>query len=619
MTTIKWQGTTNSLDSAASAAGVSLYVDGGRASTTAPAQSGLRDSLSPSTQTRLLTGLENALSGALSRLSERIDAVSWPSSGSFATGLEGTISGARLVSVPQELAAELSASFNAPGVSSLEDRLATSRRRADSASGLAAGTYSLKLSLGDATDTLDVSVGQGWTTGQVLDAVAAAANASSLAVDAQVRTDSAGFNNGLSALVLSADASHAGEAVALANASGAGGGLGSWLGLSAANVAQARDLPAETGVINVTGLSAAKPTRYASQGFDPEAPTTLAPGSYTLSYLVGPAQVGTTPEPGSESGSVSIQVVSGDTWGDVLSRMAHVLGSASPALTAQLVPAKRVWTLPDSAGGGTGTTDAQGLEVTAETGKTGWRLRLSGADAASENMLAAMGLDATAQPGVTGRAVIDGEARQSASGQYSAGGGLLTVGVDGTFGEAAPLRVSEAATTLADALADVLAAYNDVGSQLAKNNDSLAPGVAEKWSGLAAGRASALDSIGVARAGQSLWLDEERFLLALFSRPDEAYGTLLGDGGFLPSVQASAQAALESGLDDWMRASHKATAALTPGELAVRNLEKRTEAQVERANQLLDLYDSGKGASGLGSSLPGLDFMPGAGILSRKG
>jgi hypothetical protein len=388
-------------------------------------------------------------------------------------------------------------------------------------------------------------------------------------------------------------------------------------------VAQARDLPAETGVIDVTGLSAAKPTRYASQGFDPGAATTLAPGSYTLAYLLGPAQVGTTPAPGSEadgvSGSVSIQVVSGDTWGDVLARMARVLGSASPAMAAQLVPAKRVWTLPDSAGGGTGTTDAQGLEVLADTGKTGWGLRLTGADAASENLLAVLGLNATAQPGVTGRAVIDGEARRSASGLYSAGGGLLTVGVSGTFGEAAPLRVSEAATTLADALGDVLSAYNDVGGQLARNTDSLAPGVAEKWSGLAAGRSTELDSIGVARAGQSLWLDEERFLMALFSRPDEAYGALLGDGGFLPSVRASATAALESGPDDWMRASHKATAALTPGELAVRSLEKRTEAQVERANQLLDLYDSGKGASGLGNSLPGLDFFSGGGILSRKG
>jgi hypothetical protein len=620
MTSIKWQGAVSALDTdpATPAAGVSLYVDGSRVRVgpADPASDDARSFLSSSTQTRLVGSLEHALSGALSRLSQRIEAVTWPASGSLVTGQDGVVSGARQVNVPADFSADLSASLNAPGVSSLEERLATRKRDGDASSGLAAGTYGFTLSLGEATDGLSVSIGSGWSTGQVLNAVADAVNASSLAVGATVRTSTSGFLNGLETLSLSADAAQAGQAVTLAASASASNGFANWLGLSAANVSPgAADTPVEPGSIDVAALSTAKPTRYASQGFDPNAPTTLAPGSYTLDYMLGPTTVGTTPGNAGEAGSVSFQVSSGDTWQDVLSRMARVLGSASPALVAQLVPAKRTWTLPDSAGGGTGQSDAVGLEVLADTDKSGWRLRLSGADAASDSLLAALGLDATAQPGSTARAVIGGQTRESATGTFSAAAGRMTVGVSGTFGEAAPVSVSEAATSLADALADVLISYNEVGGLLEKNQESLAPGVAENWSGLAASRASALGGIGVERASRALWLSEEKFLIALFARPQDVQGVLLATGGFLPALEDVTVSALkDKGVEDWISASSKDRENETGPEQYQRALEGRTEAQVEKSSQLLDLYDSASGGA--------LDFLPGGGaggLLQRKG
>lgn len=628
MTTIKWQGAPSALDAspASSSAGVSLYVDGSRVRV-GPSESASadpREFLSSSTQNRLVGSLTNALSGALSRLNERLDAVVWPGGlpGSDPAGSSlpaSGLSGARLVSVPADFAADLSATLNPSGLSSLEERLATRPGDGGSASGLAAGTYGLTLSLGGDSDGLSIGIGADWTTGQVYDAVAASVNASPLAVDASVRTSVAGYLNGRQTLVLAADASLAGQDVALAAASSASNGLASWLGLSAANVSPgAQDGPADTGVTRVTALAAAKPTRYASQGFDPEAPTTLAPGSYTLDYLVGPTTVGPSADSTGESGSVSIQVSSGDTWQDVLSRMARVLGSASPALVARLVPAKRVWDLPDSAGGGHGLADAVGLEVLPETRKNGWRLQLSGADAASDNLLAVLGLDATAQPGSTARAVIDGQMRESATGSFSADSGRLTLGVSGTFGEAAPVRVSQGATGLADALADVLSAYNEVGGLLARGGSELRPGVADGWTDLAASRADALRQVGVERASQALWLSEETFLTALLSRTEDVRNTLLGTDGFLPALQEKTRQALsdgeEGGVSGWISAQAAARAAESGPEQFQRALEARTEAQVEKSSQLLDLYDAGAG--------PSLDYFEignSGGLLRRRG
>ncbi|MDR3640498.1 MAG: hypothetical protein P4L39_04170 [Humidesulfovibrio sp.] len=72
-------------------------------------------------------------------------------------------------------------------------------------------------------------------------------------------------------------------------------------------------------------------------GFDPQALTTLAPGTYTLDYLAGKA----AEDDGKGGGAMVIHVHSGDTWQDVLSRLARTLGTAGPAMLSRLVPVSR--------------------------------------------------------------------------------------------------------------------------------------------------------------------------------------------------------------------------------------------------------------------------------------
>ncbi|MHC1752751.1 hypothetical protein [Humidesulfovibrio sp.] len=666
MTSIKWQAEatlpgltrTSGADTgqASLAAGVSLYVDGSRVRV-GPAQSGLndpREHFSSSTQQRLIGTLTNALAGALSRLNERLDAVSWPVGG-FGPGMSGEPFGSRTVSLPAELfglhagnsssalssvfPGALSASLNLPGQSSFEERLATTARAGSAASGLAAGTYGLTLSLGDSAEKLSVGIGAGWTTGQVFDAVASAVNGADLPVGASVRTNASGSFIGREVLALTADASLAGQAVGLAQTPGTPYGLASWLGVAAANV----DTPARSagdfgdmaalGATGVTAQARATPTRYASQGFDPEAPTTLAPGNYTLDYLVGPSTVG-APSSVGEAGSVSILVASGDTWRDVLSRMASALGSASPSMVARLVPARRVYDLPT---GQHGLTDATGLEVLSNTVKSDWRLRLSGADAASQEFLAALGMDTLADPGSTARAVIGGQQRESASGTFSADSGRLSLGVSGTFGEEAPVWVRQGAQSLAVALADVLASYNEVGGLLSRNAGEVKDAVADDWTALAAKRAQALGSIGVGRASQALWLAEEDFLVALLARPGEVKDTLLGADGFLPALKQRVEAGLFGtggtagkgfgstsgepggeaepvGVESWISEGAKARAEEDAFAPYRRSQAARTEVEVEKSNQLLDLYDAADTAAP--------DFFTsggGGGIVRRQG
>ena len=628
-----------------------------------PAQSGLNDPrqhFSSSTQQRLIGTLTNALAGALGRLSERLDAVSWPVGG-FGPGMSGEALGSRTVSLPTDLfglhagnsssklssvfpevfPGALSASLNLPGQSSFEERLATTARAGSAASGLAAGTYGLTLSLGGSTEKLSVGIGAGWTTGQVFEAVASAVNGADLPVGANVRTNASGSFIGRQVLALTADASLAGQAVGLAQTPGTPYGLASWLGLAEAHV----ETPARSagdfggmaalGVTGVTAQARATPTRYASQGFDPEAPTTLAPGNYTLDYLVGPSTVG-SPSSVGEAGSVSILVASGDTWRDVLSRMASALGSASPSMVARLVPARRVYDLPS---GEHGLTDATGLEVLSSTVKSDWRLRLSGADAASQEFLAALGMDTLADPGSTARAVIGGQQRESASGTFSADSGRLSLGVSGTFGEDAPVWVRQGAQSLAGALADVLASYNEVGGLLLRNAGEVKDAVVDDWTALAADRALALGSIGVQRASQALWLAEEHFLVALLARPEEVKDTLLGADGFLPALKEQTEAGLFGtggaagkgfgstngepdgeaasapvGVESWISAGAKARAEEDAFAPYRRSQAARTEVEVEKSNQLLDLYDAA------GTAAPDLFAGGGgSGIVRRQG
>lgn len=286
---------------------------------------------------------------------------------------------------------------------------------------------------------------------------------------------------------------------------------------------------ASSDIERSAGLNASPETASTTgSGLDPGALTTLAPGTYCLG----------------QQGGATIKVYSGDTWQDVLSRMARAFGSASATMVSQLVPARRA---QDSPWGARSAGADQG--ISADSGKTGWSL--------------------------------------------------------------AQLP------KLADALAEVLDSYNEVTDLLARNRGGVQPDALRHWTSAASERSAGLSSVGVGQTGQSLWLSEQDFLAAALAQPETVQRVLVGAGGLLPTLKAKAESALSAlagGQEPRLSAQSDGTSGQGGLDLLAVPLTARTELEVEKASQLLDLYDT-KSDFDLGAA-------PGAGartLVSKKG
>ncbi|OGR36217.1 MAG: hypothetical protein A2051_02790 [Desulfovibrionales bacterium GWA2_65_9] len=475
-----------------------------------------------------------------------------------------------------------------------EDKFLSRGFTASTPTSLDAGTYTMNLGFGGQTDKLSVTVAAGDSNADVLQAVADAVNGSTLQVDAAVRSQTSSGNLGPgviptgSFLALSVNRTRAEQTPTLSDTSGH---LAAALKLSATSTPMA---PAETGTHQLTSLSVARPTTFRTGGYDTEAATTIAPGTYTVAYAVGPASGSVL------SGSVDITVSAGDTWGDVLSLMKNTFGSASPSMVSELVSAKRVW--DSTTDERHEVVDATGLEIRLNDPKPGWRLTLSGGDNAGEtaNILSAMGLNVTAQPGSDGRMVIDGLDRTRTPGAYIADQGRVALDQSGTFGEVVPVSVLAPLGLLSQGLSDVVTAYNDLRGLLTKNADLLrvplhSNGLAEDWRKPVSDRALDLNSLGLAESGKDklLWLQADGFVQALTANPQSVRTTLLGDGsddnpGLLPELAQKAQDALSAGADKMLLPQ----SAFPERDPFLASPTPRTELEIEKKSQLLDLLDS---------------------------
>lgn len=581
---------------------------------------------------RLGGSLAYGLDSALRRLNDAASSFAWPTEGvPFATN-------SRLAVQPGASRADLGVGLPGETGYRQEDKFLSRGFAASAPTTLDPGTYTMSLGFGGKTDKLSVDVAAGDTNASVLQAVADAVNASTLQVDAAVRsqTGSNPLGHGPlgpgviptgSFLALSVNRTRADASPTLTDTSGH---LAAALKLSATSAPLS---PAQTGTHQLTSLSVARPTAYSTGGYDTNAATTVSPGTYTVNYAAGPApNIESTG--GVLSGSVDIVVGSGDTWGTVLAHMKSAFGSASPSMVSQLAPAKRVWdSTTDELHA---VVDAKALVVSLNDPKPGWRLTLSGGDNAdaTANILSATGLNVTAQPGSDGRMVIDGFDRTRTPGAFSADQGRVALDQHGTFGESVPVSVLAPLGAMSQSLSDVVTAYNDLRGMLTRNADLLRSGLAEDWRRPVSDRALDLDSLGLAESGKDklLWLQADGFVQALTANPQAVRSTLLGDGGddpgLLPELAQKAKDALSAGAESLLlpQSAYPArdpfTASPTP----------RTEAQLEKANQLLDLFDSksalvvekkkslfelsdSKTPGGLG----GFPWEGGSGLLRRKG
>ncbi|MBN2139661.1 MAG: hypothetical protein JW718_01530 [Desulfovibrionaceae bacterium] len=437
------------------------------------------------------------------------------------------------------------------------------------------GDYEFKVSLGADSETLSLEVGSDWTNGDLLQAVADGINDSKLKVQAEVvRQDSPGQRvDGLlatgSALALTVNQAYADRELKLRDSSGH---LVKALDLEATRAPVG---PAEEAVYDLKGVMIARPTAFSSKGFDPNEATGLAAGTYGVDFAMG-----------ADSGTVRFVVEAADTWRDVLTKLGQALDSAQDSFSSRLVTVSRP---SDLVGDDLYLKmDGLALAIEAEAPKVGERLSLGGSDAASDEVLSALGLDCTAYPGSDARMTVNGTDEVRAPGIFSEDQGRVRLGLEDSFGQTLPLRVTGALERLEQGVGGVAAAYNDLRLFMLRNQDLLSPGLAEDWRGPVDSRLAELNWLGLEETGRDrlLWFDHDRFYFALGRDPDRVRDLLSAPGKGL--------------FKDWERAAGELLAAGPESRLveeasvddpALGRPGPATELELEKGSRLLDLYD----------------------------
>lgn len=524
-------------------------------------------------------------------LAKSLKAFEWP-------GQTSPLSGARLVVRDPNLADRVEASLASADKAQPYYRYFSRGFDASAPTTLDPGTYTFDVTQSGTTKSLSVDVSAGMTNGDVLSAVETAVNGATLPVQATVvrqNTPNLAAPGCLatgSALALAVNGAYADQGLTLADTSG-------HLLQSLALAAVARPMdPATLAEYDVQGGQTYRPSTYSSLSFDPNATTTLAAGTYTFDWTLG-----------NSSGSLSLLVQATDTWRDVLNNLAFATSGGEGLLAAQVVDQDR----PSDLTGDTLYLMMQGkaVVIAAAAPKVGERLVLSGADAASTSALSTLKLNATAQPGSDGHLTVNGAEEIRAPGVFSEDQGRLLLTLSDSFSETLPLKVVEAVDQLSTRLSDITTAYNDLRSLILPNENILRAGAAELWRNPLAAKAADYKQLGLKEWGKDrlLWFGHDDFFRALGADPAAVEDLLLHpDTGLFSAWSRTTQDAQKNG-----GASFLVPATSLPDPLAI-DPTPRTEFELQKGNQLLDLYD----AKTFEESLPALPWEPKP-IVSKKG
>jgi hypothetical protein len=490
-------------------------------------------------------------------LARSLNAFAWPDS--------GLVHG-RSIELDPRLEGKVTASL--PETARPFERFVSRGFAPTSRSTLDAGEYRFELAMGGKTEKLSVTLTGAETNEQVLDKVMAALNSADIPVQAQSQYQSSpgqrveqslatgqilvvGLNPGLTA----------GEPTLRDTQ----GHLLKALGLDPVPVSTE---PAHIAVHTLRGDLTATVTSFSSKTLDPGAASGLAAGTYTLNWAMGP-----------DSGMVTVDVAAGDTWRAVLERLASRLNMEQTRFSAGTAERERTVYTED---GQVLRTTGLGLDITAGLTAPGEHLSLSGADAASQNMLAALGLNATAQPGKDGKMVVDGDTQTRQPGIFDADQGHVRMTLQETFGETLPLRVTESLDRLEQGLSDVVTAYNGLRDLLTRQEQDYLPGLGRDWRQPLRDRPG-LRGLGLRESGpeNTLWLDAGAFYTALGRDPEGVQALLSGPDGLLTSWTAMAARDLDEDPERFLaRETLPAPAPLD-------------EMNLERGRRLVDLLERG--------------------------
>jgi len=298
---------------------------------------------------------------------------------------------------------------------------------------------------------------------------------------------------------------------------------------------------------------------------------TLADGSGGLLSALGLTNrlVGTT---------ASYTVGAGDTARDVLTSLGLAAGDAvGDTLSAGQADSP----MPSYAVAGMQLQqEAVSLALMQQNRRIGQNLDLA---EGSDRALTPLGLAVSAWPGQDGQADLNGVSRVSENNAYSLDQGRLLVTAYDDTGESLPLRVTDGMAQLEDSLGKVTGAYNDLMRAVANNSDILSPLVKATLEAPLAARSQALSGFGVVKTGRQgqVWTNLDAFWQATYADTETAR-SLFADQqtGLIPAWSRAADSLRSAGQDTWLKP-------LADFEKSRPNLT--CELDLERKNRLIDL------------------------------
>jgi hypothetical protein len=370
---------------------------------------------------------------------------------------------------------------------------------------LAAGTYSFTSKYDGETRNHSLTVGSGWTWGDVMNAVAAEVNGQPTYVKASnptlAQTTSSYSQPGVTASV------------------------DSW------------PIPSSTlQGVNTDGRSV---TVAGAAGKD----FTLADGSGGLLTTLGlTTKLTGTP--------VSFNVEAGDTWKDVHNSMAAALNGAQQyftvasvdtAIPSTVTPGKNLWH--------TGIT----LAVMQQNQRIGERVNLSDGRTGA---LSSMGITANQRPGQDGMISVEGRQMTSENNLYSLDQGRVLLTARDVTGQAVPLSVTSAVDEVEKGWNRVTDAWNGLARYLKNNSDLLKPSLGAALEAPLAGQKVGLRWMGVSSVGKSgmLWTNVDAFWGSLSADAGKARATLADTpDGLVPAWSRAVAGVRAAGLESWLK------------------------------------------------------------------
>ncbi len=370
---------------------------------------------------------------------------------------------------------------------------------------LAAGTYSFTSQYDGETRNHSLTIGSGWTWGDVLSAVKAEVNGQPTYVKPSSPT------------LAGTTSSYSQPGVAAS--------VDSW------------PIPSSTQQgVNTDGQSL---TVAGAAGKD----LTLSDGSGGLLSTLGlTTKLTGTP--------VSFNVEANDTWKDVYNHMASALngaqqsftvGSVNTSIPSTVTPGKNLW------------HQGVSLAIIQQNQRIGERVNLLDGRTGA---LSSMGITANQRPGQDGMISADGRETVSENNLYSLDQGRVLAAALNDTGQAVPLSVTSAMDEVEKGWSRVTDAWNGLARYLKNNSDLLNPALGARLEAPLAAQAPNLRWMGVSSMGRSgmLWTNLDTFWKSLSADAGKAQATLAdAPAGMVPAWSQAVAGVRAAGLESWLK------------------------------------------------------------------